>query len=346
MSNPKISVIIPVYNAAQYLEKCLDSVLAQTFTDFELLLIDDGSKDSSGEICDRYAESDSRIRVFHKPNGGVSSARNLGLDNAKGEWIAFCDSDDYVTDKYLGDLYNEAKTTDADLVVQDYYIADKNGNIVKNNYYPAPPTFETYNESKYYEMLCEQYLYVRSGPVSKLFNSKLVADKIRFKLNIKYGEDTCFFFSYLIRCQNVCCTSRKNYIYVNRPNSAVHSKSGFDDEYKGFLANREAIMAFVYKYNLLCPQLSIYPYWCTHFLHRAITAIKRKSELLNIKEEEWNFFFLYFQPVSRKTAIDLWMLRHFHKVPFVILPYLRVMVGIRSTIESAGLNRLLDFLKR
>ena len=93
-NNPTISVIVPVYNAEKYLSRCIDSILVQTFTCFELLLVDDGSTDCSGRICDEYAKRDTRIRVIHKENGGVSSARNLGLDNAKGEWICFCDSDD------------------------------------------------------------------------------------------------------------------------------------------------------------------------------------------------------------------------------------------------------------
>lgn len=84
MSNPKISVIVPIYNTEKYLHRCVDSILSQTFTDFELLLIDDGSTDSSGAICDEYAVMDSRVRVFHKENGGVSSARNLGIGNRKG----------------------------------------------------------------------------------------------------------------------------------------------------------------------------------------------------------------------------------------------------------------------
>lgn len=82
--NPKISVIVPVYNAEKYLNRCIDSILAQTFTDFELLLINDGSKDKSGEICDEYSKKDIRVKVFHKENGGASSARNVGLDNARG----------------------------------------------------------------------------------------------------------------------------------------------------------------------------------------------------------------------------------------------------------------------
>ena len=90
----KISVIVPVYNTEKYLDRCIQSILAQTYTDFELLLINDGSTDSSGAICDKYAKQDVRVRVFHKENGGASSARNMGLDNAKGEWVTFCDSDD------------------------------------------------------------------------------------------------------------------------------------------------------------------------------------------------------------------------------------------------------------
>ncbi len=101
MDNPKISVIVPVYNVEQYLPRCIDSILAQTFTDFELLLIDDGSRDNSGKICDEYAEKDSRIRVFHKENGGVSSARNVGLDNTCGEYVSFIDSDDWIGPSFL-----------------------------------------------------------------------------------------------------------------------------------------------------------------------------------------------------------------------------------------------------
>ena len=95
----KISIIVPVYNTEKYLRCCIDSILVQTFADFELLLINDGSTDSSGTICEEYALEDRRVRVFHKENGGVSSARNVGLDNARGEWITFVDSDDYIEEK-------------------------------------------------------------------------------------------------------------------------------------------------------------------------------------------------------------------------------------------------------
>ena len=109
---PKISVFVPVYNTEKYLRQCIDSILAQTFTDFELLLINDGSTDGSGAICDEYAQKDSRVRVFHQENGGVSSARNLGLNNVRGEWISFVDSDDWVKKNFLDKLIVNSENVD------------------------------------------------------------------------------------------------------------------------------------------------------------------------------------------------------------------------------------------
>ena len=115
-----ISIIIPVYNVEKYLNSCLDSVLAQIYENWECLLIDDGSKDSSGKICDEYASKDSRFRVFHKENGGVSSARNLGLDNAEGEWVTFVDSDDVLTNNFFSDfIIALQENQDIDLFVGD-----------------------------------------------------------------------------------------------------------------------------------------------------------------------------------------------------------------------------------
>ena len=107
-----ISIIVPIYNTEKYLDRCIQSILAQIYTDFELLLVDDGSTDSSGVICERYAELDSRVRVFHKKNGGASSARNIGLDNANGEWVMFVDSDDYLRCNALDILYRNIGDND------------------------------------------------------------------------------------------------------------------------------------------------------------------------------------------------------------------------------------------
>ena len=113
---PVISVIVPVYNTEKYLSRCIDSILTQTFTDLELLLVDDGSTDKSGIICDEYALKDSRVRVFHKENGGVSFARNLGVQEARGNWIAFVDADDWILETYLANFVNNIKK-DTQLIV-------------------------------------------------------------------------------------------------------------------------------------------------------------------------------------------------------------------------------------
>ena len=127
----RISVIVPVYNVEKYLCKCVDSILVQSYTNFELLLIDDGSTDSSGLICDEYAAKDLRVRVFHKQNGGLSSARNVGISIAMGEYVIFVDSDDYWTSSSVLDkLLVCAIQNDADIVRGELCYVDENGNFL------------------------------------------------------------------------------------------------------------------------------------------------------------------------------------------------------------------------
>ena len=127
----KISIIVPVYNAKSYLSRCIDSILNQTYQDFELILVDDGSTDCSGEICDKYASNDIRIRVFHKPNGGVSSARNLGLSKINGNYVIFVDSDDFLMPNHLEILAQYAEIYD--WVMTSRKIIDED-NKIRNEY--------------------------------------------------------------------------------------------------------------------------------------------------------------------------------------------------------------------
>lgn len=127
---PLVSVIVPIYNAEVYLRQCLDSIIGQSFKNIEILLINDGSTDSSPTICDEYAQLDQRVRVFHKPNGGVSSARNLGLDNAKGEWVIFCDSDDFWCDEsFLNKMVEMSINNNLDIVRGEYISFDEGTGI-------------------------------------------------------------------------------------------------------------------------------------------------------------------------------------------------------------------------
>lgn len=186
---PKISVIVPVYNTEKYLHRCIDSILAQTFTDFEVLLIDDGSTDSSGTICDEYAAKDSRVRVFHKANGGVSSARNLGLDNAKGEWISFVDADDWVENNWL-EILLEIISKDDDL------------KIVRFGYFCNEGDLEHKIVSEQDHILVEKEDFLEQNDVigyyamlwNSLFKYDIIGDKVRFDTTLNWSED--FIFSY------------------------------------------------------------------------------------------------------------------------------------------------------
>ncbi len=192
MSTPKISVIVPVYNVERYLPRCIDSILAQTFTDFELLLIDDGSKDSSGEICDEYASKDSRVRVFHKENGGVSSARNLGLDNARGEWIAFCDSDDWVKPEFLGTFIGMAG--DCDLLSQGFHSFNWHNAGDKD----IAEATGLYQGDRFLPFLLQLQATNQLGFIwCKAFRRKVInGNGIRFDTSIKLMEDLVFVLQY------------------------------------------------------------------------------------------------------------------------------------------------------
>ena len=132
-TSPKVSIIVPVYKVEQYLRRCLDSIVAQTFTDWECILIDDGSPDKSGDICDEYAERDGRFRVIHQENKGVSAARNAGLDAARGEWIGFVDSDDWVENNFIELLYLSACESGADIVGCDALDETEYDSILSKN---------------------------------------------------------------------------------------------------------------------------------------------------------------------------------------------------------------------
>lgn len=119
---PEISIIVPVYKAEKYLKRCIDSIISQSFNDWELLLIDDGSPDNSGAICDEYTQTDKRIKVFHKENGGVASARELGIQNSKGKYSIHVDPDDWIDKNTLEELYVEVKKTNADIIVFDFLL--------------------------------------------------------------------------------------------------------------------------------------------------------------------------------------------------------------------------------
>lgn len=202
--NPTISIIVPVYNTEKYLQRCLESIAAQTYKDFECILVDDGSTDGSDKICDEYAAKDNRFKVFHKKNGGVSSARNIGIAHANGEWLYFCDSDDKLHDgESLTNLFKLAN--DADMAVGSYIAPDDNGKDVTDTLESIKPFVGILSGKEYISEHMEPKLHI--GYIGFLWNKLFRRDiieknKLRFEADIKYAEDLLFITQYV--CSSDC----------------------------------------------------------------------------------------------------------------------------------------------
>ena len=216
--NIKISVIVPVYNAEKHLVACIDSILGQTFSDFELLLINDGSIDESGKICDSYTAKHSRIKVFHKENGGVSSARNLGIENAKGKSICFVDSDDYLDKSYLQSLLNELEN-DVEFVIQS--LSKFRESDHKINIYSLPNA-----KISIEEFLNTHKIYVYGYLFGKLFSRKVITNNnLLFDNKISFGEDCVFVITYL-QYVNSLYLSRTDKYYYRETGDGLSKKTG------------------------------------------------------------------------------------------------------------------------
>ena len=210
MQNPLISVIVPVYNSASSLIRCIDSILHQNYKNFELLLVDDGSVDGSSEICDSYQHKDTRVRVFHKANGGVSSARNLALDYVKGEFITFCDSDDYVEREWLSN-FQDAIEENKDLAIQGYTIIDVNGKHT-NTHSKLQRSVNCNSVSSLIVNLMSEGMY--GFLWVKLFKTSIVKSySLSFDLNSKFREDEQFFSEYLQYVKSFNVINREGYYY-------------------------------------------------------------------------------------------------------------------------------------
>lgn len=216
-----VSVIIPVYNAESYLLQCIESVLVQTMPDFEVLLVDDGSSDASGAICDRCAEQDARIRVFHIPNGGVSAARNLGLDKALGDFVVFVDADDWIDTDHLQRLL--ASNIGSHGIVFSNFVWERNDG---RGGHPAPmPDFDVTDNPearmKAFAQLLRAHCF--GWAWNKMFSRDLIEKyDLRFDTSIHYAEDEIFTARYCIYATRIVCNSHPTYHYRHVPGSLLH----------------------------------------------------------------------------------------------------------------------------
>lgn len=298
-----ISIIVPIYKAEKYIHRCIDSILAQSYTDFELLLIDDGSPDNCGDICDEYAAKDGRVRVLHKENGGVSSARNLGLSNAQGEWVTFVDSDDWVERKFLEKLIS----VDADLVV---------GGCVRT----SGASIQLVNRQNGTDDIPEflalylDKLLLRT-PWGKLFRRSILEDNhIRYNNDIRFGEDTLFVYEYLCHCDIIASISYCGYNYL--------------DETDGWVLNSR-------KYKLSLSEIDV-------SLGRTIALIRQLSERFSVTLDTSSHIFIYLSMYSTANFIDSTAIVAYKEVCQKYMPQLNEEEFYSSRLFSPVLRGIME----
>ncbi|AQQ09166.1 putative glycosyltransferase EpsJ [Sedimentisphaera cyanobacteriorum] len=255
INSPKLSVIVAIYKVENYLQKCVESILGQEFADFELILVDDGSPDNCGEICDKYAQKDSRIVVIHKENGGLSDARNVGLEAAKGDYVGFVDSDDYICSNMYQRLIEVAEETAADLVICDNYrVYEDNGKIEVQNWLGESKEYNNYD-------IMREILYdnIGSQAWNKLYKNDLFKD-VRYPVGRTYCQDLATTYYYFEKCHKVKYIAEPLYFYLVRNTSASFNYKDPNKKFHIFLGFTERYEFSVVKYpcfSHVCLKLAI-----------------------------------------------------------------------------------------
>ncbi|MBQ2835559.1 MAG: glycosyltransferase [Clostridia bacterium] len=225
MEKGLISVIVPIYNVEKYVKRCIDSIINQTYTNLEIILVDDGSPDNCGKICDEYAEKDARIKVIHKENGGLSDARNAGIDIAKGEYIAFVDSDDFIATNMYEVLYKNIKETNSDIAIANYYKFESEDEIVDAS---LDEKIIVYNKEEMFNHMYDDYLLTVVA-WNKLYKREMFSE-LRYPVG-KLIEDSAIIHYLIDKTTKIVITNLQLYFYYQRTNSIMNiSKVALLDE--------------------------------------------------------------------------------------------------------------------
>ena len=270
-----ISVIIPVYNVNNYLRKCLQSIINQSYKNLEIIIIDDGSSDGSSEICDEFLSKDKRIKVIHKKNEGVSIARNIGISIAKGKYIGFVDSDDYIERNMYEILYNNLIRYNSDISMCNYYI-EKDGKKTYKKHIDIKNILVIDDKIQFYKYLNENYY--KGFLWNKLFKKELFNNN-ELDSQIHMCEDLLILARIAEKSKRYCFTTTCLYNYVLRKNSAYNSNINY--KHLTALKAYEEIITIIKKYNdemLIDSYKLTYFYWCND--------ICKKYNQWNINEKE------------------------------------------------------------
>lgn len=218
MKNPKISIIVPIYNSEHYLSDCIESIISQSFCDFELLLIDDGSVDNSAEICKSFSKEDKRVHYYYKSNSGVSDTRNYGINIAKGDFLCFIDSDDTIDDDYFDNFH--FCNIKADLYIQGYK------RYLNNNLINSTAVFSGNNKKKEDILAYAEKNSIINSPWGKLFKSDIIkSNNIHFDIGTSFGEDHLFVLEYIIRATTIYLSDTNGYNYQIRGSESLTGRN-------------------------------------------------------------------------------------------------------------------------
>ena len=275
----KVSIIVPVYNVEQYLRKCINSILSQSYKNIELILVNDGSTDNSGKICDEYAEKDKRINVIHKTNGGLSEARNVGIENSTGSYLSFIDSDDYIDVDMIELLYYACVDNDCDIAVCGKYIEKEDGNYYLKNITKKSRVLSKNDTLK--SILLNQLVDVSA--CDKMYKRDLFKN-IKFPKD-KYFEDMGTIYKIIDKCNKVYHIRLPKYHYIQRNQSITKSK--FDNRYNDMNEHKKDFLKMISKKEYR----NIYKYCLAFELQILLTIINeyhRSSDL-----DKMNFLLIY-----------------------------------------------------
>ena len=265
-----ISVVIPIYNSQQYLDKCLESVCRNSYRDLEIILVDDGSTDQSGLICETFAREDPRLKVFHQNNTGVSGARNLGLSVAGGKYIAFIDSDDIVEMDYFEELFKTITENTCDLAIGSIaHIREDTTDFLK----PDDCTVRLIAPSKEDQVaFCElNRFFLLYGPVNKLYKRSIITEnRITFPIDTSYGEDLIFNFDYLMHCSKISYRKQPVYYYNHNIENSLSRKYRADFFENGLRLN-EKIRHFCEEKNFFTEEMQ--KYWASRIFDDAYNSL-------------------------------------------------------------------------
>lgn len=323
MSQPRVSIIVPVYKVEKYLDRCIQSLIHQTLKDIEIILVDDGSPDNCPAMCNEYAKQDSRIKVVHKKNGGLSDARNFGIDAAKADFLAFVDSDDYIDSKMIENLLDGINRDHTDIEACKIYSVtgdkvteyDRDGNRLKDKF----PIMTGMEYLKHY--IAGE---IENATWNKLYR-KSCFDNVKFKVG-RNNEDYLMFYDLCPKIKSIGFIDYFGYYYVQREGSIVHDKNQF--LYFDIIKNIEEIRSDIYKNH---PELKadIDKKECQERIIFMKAVLMRQRYLKYRKEFGKNFRFLWHKPNSFKKQLP----PNF-QTPFMVLKYFPFLYTLKSCLKK------------